>query len=72
MLKLKSRGQSVVSEDEFMITNSDDAANLPADSPPGSFAYTADMSYVVQMAEDGTWTPVISETPAETTEENDG
>jgi len=78
-LKIKSHGQSVTEVDEFLISSSDDTANLPDDAAPGSMAYTADLTYLAIKDIDGSWVAAIGggdnaadnteETPADNTEE---
>ena len=40
---------------EIMIEGAEDVASLPKECEPGSIAYTADMSYIVQLNLDGEW-----------------
>ena len=55
MKQLKYRGQTIVTQDEFLIR---DESELPATAEPGSLAYTADMTLMYMMDEDGTWQEV--------------
>lgn len=43
---------------EILIDSAADVPNLPEDCAPGSLAYTADMSYVVQRDNHGQWVQV--------------
>lgn len=58
MKQLKYRGQTDVTQDEYLIADSSD---LPVVAEPGSLAYTADMSYIAMMDESGNWQEIGAE-----------
>ena len=57
--------------DEWLISSTDELAELPDTVGPGSVAYTADMSYIGMMDEAGEWQEIGAgeEAAADTTEE---
>lgn len=42
-------------KDEWLIQNKNELQDLPETTGPGSIAYTADLMYMAQMDETGTW-----------------
>jgi len=75
-VKVKSHGLSATETDEYLVSSSDDTANLPTDAPVGSFAFTADLTYVAVKDLDGSWKAAVEPEPDETEpaaeEVNDG
>ena len=47
--------QTDIGKREILIDAAGDLANIPADTAPGSVAYTADMTLMYMKANDGTW-----------------
>ena len=52
MKQLKHRGQTEVTQDEYLVVDSND---LPDAAEIGSLAYTADLAHIWMMALDGEW-----------------
>jgi len=52
---LGTQTQTDIGKREILIDSADDLASIPADTAPGSVAYTADMLTMYMKANDGAW-----------------
>lgn len=66
MKQLKYRGQTEVTQDEYLVADSSD---LPDAAEIGSIAYTADLAHIWMMDLDGSWKEIGAAEAAETEEE---
>lgn len=65
LLKSIRNWHTRANQEEWLIKNGEDLANVADTAGPGSTAYTADLSILAQKDEDGNWQAINGEIPEE-------